>query len=79
MANPTPGELRPNAKLTAAKVARARELYRQGWSAAALAQLYGVTESPMYDAITGKYWRHVPDPVPKGFRPKFWRQKATSR
>lgn len=74
-------ELRPNsnargsqhrdAKLTAATVLQARELYAAGdTSYAKLAARFGVSRTPMRNAITGKTWTHVPMPLQS---PAEWR------
>jgi len=77
MSNRDQGSKRGNAKLDEDKVARARRLYLEGWSAGSLAALFGVTPTVMHFAIVGRTWRHVrnPPPVRKGLRPCYWRQK----
>jgi hypothetical protein len=57
------GSQHRDAKLTDAKVLQARELYAAGGAShAKLAARFGVSPSPMRNAITGKTWTHVPMP-----------------
>ncbi len=48
-----------HAKLVDAVVTEARMRYRGGEEIASLARLYGVAETTMATAISGKTWRHV--------------------
>lgn len=65
------GPAQPGAKLTDAKVRRARELYagiRTGgneWTQKQLALAYGVSLSTMSAALTGRSWKHLPPAVKK--------------
>ena len=65
------GERSGHAKLTEAQVLEARELYAStSISISALARKYGLTLAPMYQALTGKTWKHLPVPAkPKGEKP----------
>lgn len=63
------GERSGHAKLTEAQVLEARGLYAStSISASALADKYGVTLSPMRQALTGETWKHLP--VPKNEQEK---------
>ena len=48
------------AKLTDEVVVQARKEYAAGTSYRKLADCYGVTIKAMYDAVTGKTWKHIP-------------------
>jgi integrase len=42
------------------KVAEARKLRADGWSLEALCARYGVKHTAMFNAVTGRTWKHVP-------------------
>jgi HNH endonuclease len=54
-----PGEARPNAKLTAAKVQELRRLRLDGWEYQQLADRYGVSVSAVFLANAKVNWAHV--------------------
>jgi len=55
-----PGERNPQSKLTEAQVRQIRELYKTGqYSSRELADMFGVTKSPIKQIIRRKTWRHV--------------------
>jgi len=61
---PAPGSQNGRAKLTEADVRRIRSVYVPGspaFGCRALAREYGMFETTIYQAITRKTWRHVPD------------------
>jgi hypothetical protein len=55
------GESNGQATMTAAIVRAARELHREGRSAAGLARMFGVSETTMRYAIAGRNWSWVGD------------------
>ncbi|MFI5460426.1 MAG: hypothetical protein ACHRXM_33840 [Isosphaerales bacterium] len=57
------GSDNPNAVLTKDLVAEARMLYRSGWGISELAREVGVSAMTMVDALRGRTWKDVPNPV----------------
>lgn len=53
------GSAHPNAKLIERAVANARQRCAQGASVKEMAREYGVAETTLHNAITGKTWAHV--------------------
>lgn len=78
MSNYERGERRVNAKLTDDVVRAARQRFRDGWSLAALAAFYGVSDQTIHVAVIGRTWSHVPGAVPQALRPNWWRQRVVS-
>ena len=58
------GEDRPQSKLTEDDVAEARKLRQQGMGWMKLAKRYGVHQTCIISAVTGKTWAHVAEPIP---------------
>jgi hypothetical protein len=56
-----PGVENHQAKLDAATVRRIRVHYRNGANDAYLASIYGVSRGTIFDAGTGRTWRHLAD------------------
>ena len=54
-----PGELHHSHKLTDADVLAARAAYRGGERISVLAKRYGIGHKTMYEAVTGRSWRHL--------------------
>jgi uncharacterized Zn finger protein (UPF0148 family) len=54
------GERRWSAKLTEANVREARRRYAAGELQRTIAASFGVTQSAISEAVSGKKWRHVP-------------------
>ena len=52
------------AKLTASKVREARRLRSKGWAFERLGERYGVAHITVYNAVTGRTWAHVDEPIP---------------
>jgi len=48
--------------LTAGAIPEIRQKYRSGMTAKAIASQYDVAQFTIYAVLTGKTWRHVPDP-----------------
>jgi len=60
------GERHGNSKLTAEQVVEMRRLRREGASMEdLLARYVGVKSSGIYYALTGRHWKHIPDPLTK--------------
>lgn len=59
MSDKTRGELHPKAVLTESDVAEIRHLRAGGLSGPAIARRYGVHSSSVYNALSGKTWRHL--------------------
>jgi hypothetical protein len=55
------GEDNYNAKLTVANVIEIRRLYAEGWSKKGLARRYGVKDTTITGAVSGRTWKHVGD------------------
>jgi len=53
------GEAHPNAKLTADAVGQIRALHTQGVSYVRLADMFGVSDDAVRDAVRRRTWRHV--------------------
>lgn len=58
------GERAGTAKLDAESVAEMRRLRRQGWTFYSISGWFGVEYRTIYDAVTGKTWKHIADPPP---------------
>ena len=58
-----------NAKLTDAKVIRARRLYATGTTLTEIAKGYGVSLGTISSAVTGRHWKHLTErsPLPCAF------------
>lgn len=59
---PMVGKENPRAKLSEHDVLKMREMRKAGHTYQSIANAFGVTYSPTYDAITGKHWKHLPFP-----------------
>lgn len=57
------GERLPQAKMTAENVVEARDLWRGGLDVYTIAKRFGVTRVTMREALIGKTWKHLPDPI----------------
>jgi hypothetical protein len=53
------GEKHGNAKLTADNVRELRWLYEDGATLRQLAEKFGVSNVSIYNAVSGKTWRHL--------------------
>ena len=53
------GEKHGNAKLTADNVRELRSLYADGSTLRQLADKFGVSNVSVYNAVSGKTWRHL--------------------
>ncbi len=54
-----PGELSPNAKLTAQSVYKAKQLRKEGYTYPEIAKGLGVATHTIWDALNGKSWRSL--------------------
>lgn len=57
------GDANGRSKLSDTRVSEMRALYRAGEGPSVLAARFGVTRSVAQNAIYGRSWAHVPDPV----------------
>jgi len=57
------GSKRSDSKLCEASVLAARDMYRSGAALADIADRFSVSGSTIFNAIRGKTWRHVSEPV----------------
>ncbi|GFG55292.1 hypothetical protein MAGR_67330 [Mycolicibacterium agri] len=53
------GERHGNAKLTASDVREIRSLYREGATLRQLADKFGVSNVSVFNAVSGRTWRHL--------------------
>jgi predicted transcriptional regulator len=59
------GSLTPTAQLDEEDVIEVRNLSAQGWSQSQIARHLGVAQATIQKLLSGKSWKHVPDPVIK--------------
>lgn len=59
------GEMHGNAKLTADNVRELRWLYADGATLRQLAEKFGVSNVSIYNAVSGKTWRHLAEGQPR--------------
>lgn len=53
------GSRNSNAKLNDEKVVQMRRLYREGFSAPQISEMFGVAVRTAHDAVTGQTWKHL--------------------